>query len=416
MRKTLILLLVCICMVSGLVACGNAVPTEIVNITANEQAESVTTSETPHLSHEEISAIMDTMNAEQLNAAVELIDLYIFYSSRIEELSSYCHLATDTAKKELDRLEAAENALLNGFPFQVQIETNTRTENLPLIAVDAEESLYSYGILHQGEVIRSIKLAIAPGDSVEVNNRNYKADSSGMVAVSLDEAAAPLLIVWNSGNYGRLASRIEVESAPSDPIAKPIASKEDIPDLLSDEEFKEILTTMDTPQRTMISDLLVRIQALQEELYAYEDLSDSTEVIYELIHGDLEIAENALLHGIPFQMALWIDPFTSALFDMMAVESNSPLYAYPNPLGGLKGEKMVFVTIPSSTIIVNGIHLNTDENGMVEVPLEGLAVPNKLEIQIVTETKTFVVHMEGSGDALTEALPSITSSDNSSIF
>lgn len=384
---------------------------------ANTTVPDTPAADNDHLPEDKISEIMETMNGDQLKATGELIGLCTIYSDRADAFRDYCQLVTDSAERELDQLDAAENALMAGTPLPMHIETDTCTELVTLLAVNEGDSLYSYGVIRQGEMIRSLRFTVGPDDSIEVNGRNYTANDSGIVEISyMAEASSSIRIIWNSDTYGRLVAQFGLESAPSDPIIRPQISEEDIPDLMSNEEFKETILTMSGSQITLIEDILSLIQELQEQVEYYEDLSGSAEVLYDLIHTDLAVAENALLNGIQFQMAVEFENYITTSFGMMAVESNSPVYTFPNPFGGLKGEKMVFVSIPNSTVTINGASFSANQSGIVEVPLEGQSIPFELDIQVQDDNLTYVVHMEGDGNELAEALPSVVSSDNSGIF
>lgn len=419
MRKSLYILL-CLAMLMMMLwgcAANTTVPDTTAPADTAMSADNTPAADNDHLSDDKISEIMETMNADQLKATGELISLCTFYSDRVVALRDHCQLVAETAQSELDQLDVAENALLAGTPLPMQFETDTRTEIVTLLAVNEDDSLYSYGVIRQGEMLRSLSFTVGPGDSIEVNGCNYTANDSGIVEISsMAEASSSIRIIWNSDTYGRLVAQFGLESAPSDPIIRPQISEENIPDLLTDKEFEEILLTMSDSQIALIGDILGLIEELQEEDEFYEELSDSAEVIYDLIHTDLAAAENALLNGIRFQMAVEFENYITPSFGMMAVESNSPVYTFPNPWGELKGEKMVFVTIPNSTVTINGASFSANESGIVEVPLEDHSIPLELDIQVQDGNLTYVVHMEGDEDELAEALPSDVSSDNSSIF
>ena len=413
--KKLIILVLCLSMVLCLVACGDYEPSKTYAPIDATMSANNTPADNTHLSDDEISAIMETMNTSQLKAVGELIALSKLFSDRADKMSDYC-----TAESELKQLEAAENALLVGTPLPMQIDfsgTDTRVEIVTLLAVNEDDPLYTYGVLHQGDRISSMKFNVAPGNSLEVNGCIYTANESGIVEIPyMAEESNSIKVIWNSDTYGRLVAQFGVERTPSDPLLKPQISEEDAPDLMSNEEFKEVLLTMSDSQITVIEDILSLIQELQELVDFYEELSSTAEFIYDLIQTDLVAAENALRNGIPFQMKVEFENAITSSFCMMAVESNSPVYTFPNPLGGLKGEKMVFVTIPNSTVTINGASFSANESGIVEVPLEGQSIPLELDIQVQDGNLTYVVHMEGDEDELAEALPSVVSSDNSGIF
>ena len=330
------------------------------------------------------------MVADELSSSID------FYSKEVDKWIFYCDELTACAESELDILQSAERTLNNGIPVEVSFKTNHREAEITLLAVQEGDSLYNYELFSTDEQLQYLQFSVAPFDSIWINECRYTADSAGNVEIFFtDELSTNIYFIWDSNEYGQLVAQFGPKIPSTDSISRP-QNPTNVPDMMSDEEFEKILSTMNLQQLALIADLSLRQHETLELLQQSLDLSSDLEILYSYIQEKVSLSRNALLTGEPIKIALQFDDTLSVEFNVLAVDANSPVYTYHNPFGGCTGNKLVLQTFPHAQVSVNNAIFSSDENGIVVIPLNGESVPSAIEILISSDSTNYIVFMNCS--------------------
>ena len=417
MRKTIGILLA-LCMVFGLVACGNIPSTTPPSTTPTN----ITPSTVPPCTVPPTEPA-GTMTAEQLETelisikeslSVELSDLNTKIS-RLDNGGESSLLAE--AERALCELDFTESILLNGFNLPVKLEfmnpqtSTSRIEVHNLLTVSGEDTSFPYIFPSQGEILKRVIFPFDP-DITElwVNGTKYfpfeiSDESEALpeeIAVKA-EGESVFKVVMKIHSLGKQHIRFEV----SDTVVPPINTAT-VPESISrlKQELEYLRSSLTSEQLLRIENLYGDINMLHKELPLREEEFLSKVEPYAELFNYIEQVEYVLIHGLPVRIYINFQEGAWNFMDIRATADSDPQYMFPHPWGAtpagtpIRADKLCFITIPHAKVIFNEMEYSTDSNGIISIPWNGAPIPESIKLSITTAAgKTFSAEISGEGDA-----------------
>ena len=356
------------------------------------------TTETPPSA--EPTTVPTTPSSERLEA--ELTRIRELCAQEKDELQRYKEELQMKALDALDELDVAESTLLTGSPILVEFEYSTpgmgsRVETHSILAVSEGNVPFPYRFSSQGDVLEKVRFRLESAkDVLSVNLHGYTSDANGVVEIDIaEEEWFGFEICWDRPKTPPFVAQFEItdsESQQNNDSYTPDPSSVAV----YIQEVNDLRPQLDEEQEKNIDDILAELQSLHEEITEYEEE-------YRPLFEHLDKVEHALYNGIPVEFSSEFKTATPAI-NLMATEAGSPVfYTFHNPWaetpggGEIHATKLFFTTpFPLSTVIINGDTFYADENGIVELPLNGAPIPNEISLKITDcSGTTYILKMDG---------------------